>query len=400
MPVSFPKTIDTAFTGDSGSGGVIGLVPAPASGDAAAGKVLGAGGSWTTVTPAAPAGILPFNYLVNPSFRHWARNTIDPTAALTTADGAYGTTNWYTLANNTTVTQQRVTGSTAPYALKLNTPSGSVNMWGCAQAVTSDLTYSLRGKTVIFQARVKRSEAKKIRVALLEWTGTADSITRDVVNNWASTNYTTGNFFISSNLTVIGTASTGTMSADTYNLVSVSGTVSSSANNLYVVIWSEDALSGNQSITLECPGLFEGGTVQTWAEGPQSELTNPLRYAYGIIKDEVNYVTCVRSDTKYVELINFMNPLPMRVAPTVSHNISGWNNTTPTTTLVAAGYYAIGSPAAFVTITGSLTITFGQATKRLIQCYLTASSSFTGSSGNVAYLLLGPNVNITASAEL
>lgn len=35
-----------AFTGDSGSGGVKGLVPAPASGDAAAGKFLKASGSW------------------------------------------------------------------------------------------------------------------------------------------------------------------------------------------------------------------------------------------------------------------------------------------------------------------------------------------------------------------
>lgn len=35
-----------AFTGDSGSGGTGGGVPAPAAGDAAAGKVLGAGGGW------------------------------------------------------------------------------------------------------------------------------------------------------------------------------------------------------------------------------------------------------------------------------------------------------------------------------------------------------------------
>ncbi len=35
-----------AFTGDSGTGGASGLVPAPAAGDAAAGKVLGAGGAW------------------------------------------------------------------------------------------------------------------------------------------------------------------------------------------------------------------------------------------------------------------------------------------------------------------------------------------------------------------
>jgi hypothetical protein len=34
------------FTGDSGAGGSLGLVPPPAAGDAAAGKVLGAGGFW------------------------------------------------------------------------------------------------------------------------------------------------------------------------------------------------------------------------------------------------------------------------------------------------------------------------------------------------------------------
>ena len=42
------------FTGDSGSGGVSGLVPAPAAGDAAAGKFLKANGSW--VAPSAGSG--------------------------------------------------------------------------------------------------------------------------------------------------------------------------------------------------------------------------------------------------------------------------------------------------------------------------------------------------------
>lgn len=53
-----------AFTGDSGAGGVKGLVPAPATGDAAAAKFLKADGSWTTpagggdVTAAASIGAL------------------------------------------------------------------------------------------------------------------------------------------------------------------------------------------------------------------------------------------------------------------------------------------------------------------------------------------------------
>lgn len=43
------------FTGDSGSGGVHGLVPAPASGDAAANKFLNAAGTWTV--PPSAAGV-------------------------------------------------------------------------------------------------------------------------------------------------------------------------------------------------------------------------------------------------------------------------------------------------------------------------------------------------------
>ena len=64
------------FTGDSGSGGVKGLVPAPASGDAASGKVLGAGGSWIvssqpipvrTVTSATTLSLSDGEVLVNPT---------------------------------------------------------------------------------------------------------------------------------------------------------------------------------------------------------------------------------------------------------------------------------------------------------------------------------------------
>lgn len=43
----------TAMVGDSGSGGTKGMVPAPAAGDAAAGKYLKADGTWTTIPSAA-----------------------------------------------------------------------------------------------------------------------------------------------------------------------------------------------------------------------------------------------------------------------------------------------------------------------------------------------------------
>ena len=48
-----PVISGVAFTGDSGSGGVKGMVPAPAAGDAAANKYLKASGSWVAVSSAS-----------------------------------------------------------------------------------------------------------------------------------------------------------------------------------------------------------------------------------------------------------------------------------------------------------------------------------------------------------
>lgn len=48
------------FVGDSGAGGTKGLVPAPGVGDAAAGKFLGAGGSWDDATLPAGAVVVPY----------------------------------------------------------------------------------------------------------------------------------------------------------------------------------------------------------------------------------------------------------------------------------------------------------------------------------------------------
>ncbi len=64
-PTQVTAALD-AFTGDSGSGGVKGLVPAPATGDAAANKYLKADGTWATVsggsgpTINASDGVIPY----------------------------------------------------------------------------------------------------------------------------------------------------------------------------------------------------------------------------------------------------------------------------------------------------------------------------------------------------
>lgn len=393
-------TTYSPFTGDSGSGGAAGLVPAPSAGDSS--KYLKGDGSWGTVSASA-AGVLPFNHVTNPVFRYWARNTVSPGTALSTTDGAYGATCWYTLQSGTGVTQARVAGTNAEYALKLNVPSGTTSRWGISQIVCKELTYSLRGKNVMFQVRAKRSEAKKIRIAIVESTGTADSLAKDIINDWTSTTYTPGasNFFIEdATLSVLGTASSGTLTANTYAAVSVSGTVSSSANNLYILVWSEDALSGNQSLTLECPMLVEGASTVTWADGAVNEFTNPLRYGFGWTQAESgDYMKCFREATQYISSIDIQFPVAMRAAPSFTHNstVTGFGTSSPTANQVAA--YKI-STAAYLTITGSLSVALGFAKKLTAQVYLSAATSFSGSAADQCWFRLGSSVNFTFSAEL
>ncbi len=57
----------SAFGGDTGSGGTVGAVPAPAAGDGAAGKVLGASGGWVSVSAATPGMIMMYGAAAAPS---------------------------------------------------------------------------------------------------------------------------------------------------------------------------------------------------------------------------------------------------------------------------------------------------------------------------------------------
>lgn len=73
-----------AFAGDTGSGGTKGLVPAPASGDAAASKFLKADGSWAT-TPAGPAygdGEIPSGTIDGSNDTFTLANAPSPVASL------------------------------------------------------------------------------------------------------------------------------------------------------------------------------------------------------------------------------------------------------------------------------------------------------------------------------
>lgn len=196
------------------------------------------------------------NRIINGDFR------VNQRGLTSVADAAYYLDRWYALTEtgNVTIAQQSDQENGSPNSLRMTQPDATAKRIGTAQAIESLNVRDLRGSAVTLSARVRCSASQAIRYAILEHTGTADSITRDVVNTWSSTNYTSGNFFIAGvNVLAVGSI---TPTANAWTSISLAATLGASANNVIVFVWSEGTLAQNATLDLARVQL-EAGSVAT-----------------------------------------------------------------------------------------------------------------------------------------
>ena len=176
---------------------------------------------------------------------------INQRGASTIGDDTYGHDRHYALtqAGNITVSTLIAPAAGIASMMRLTQAHATAQRMGYAQIIEATETYGLRGKTVTLGGKLRFSAAAPVRFAVLEWTGTADQVTSDVVNSWTSANYTAGNFFISSNLTVAAVGSI-TPVANTITGWSIMATISSSANNLIVFYWTQNTAAQNATLDM------------------------------------------------------------------------------------------------------------------------------------------------------
>ena len=193
------------------------------------------------------------NRLINGAF------TVNQPGLTTAADAVYHLDQWYALteSGSVTIAQQTNQEDGQPTSLRMTQPDVGAKRIGSAQPIESINCRDLRGQTVALRARIRCSSSQAIRWAVVEWTGTADAITKDVVSSWTSGTFTTGNFFIATTTTIAATGSV-TPAANTWTDLLASATISSSANNLIVFIWSEGTLAQNATLDLGAVQLALG----------------------------------------------------------------------------------------------------------------------------------------------
>jgi hypothetical protein len=206
-----------------------------------------------------------YNYLINGGFDFAQRQ--DPTAFTTvgTSD-SYTADRWKAAWQTASLQYKRLdtngsleTGITARYygQYKQITAKGKFVVYQILEGVNS---YPLNSSTVIFQARMKASSAKTIRMGILylNSSGTMDTIPNSIQTAWnTDTNDPTWG-------TNINTVITGSKSVTTsWTNFSVTAAAPSNAKNFICAIWTDGQFSANDTLSITEAGMYVAGAVVT-----------------------------------------------------------------------------------------------------------------------------------------
>lgn len=148
--------------------------------------------------------------------------------------------------------------------LRLTQSNAAAQRMGYLWVIPSEDSIPLRGKGVALAARIRQSTSADVRVAILEWTGTADAVAGDIVADWTSTTYTTAGFFEATTKNLLAVMETAASAATWRNLsgpVSTGGltaNVGSSCNNLLVLVWTEATVAQNVTLDIGQVRLITG----------------------------------------------------------------------------------------------------------------------------------------------
>lgn len=216
------------------------------------------------------------NRIVNPS------GQINQTGVGTQADGSIEFDQWYVLTQTASVTSSQLTAveNSTPYMMRITQSQAAAQRFGRIQHLENLNSTDLRGQTVTLSARVRMSASTTLRYAIIEWTGTGDAVTKDVVLDWTSSTFTTSNFFIATTTTIAATGSTA-LTANTLTTVSLSATISGSATNVAVFFWTDSTQAQNVTFDVGKVQLEIGSAATALAyRGYVAEVMLCRRYCY------------------------------------------------------------------------------------------------------------------------
>ena len=187
--------------------------------------------------PPIPAGD---NLIINGDFSVAQRGTtFNSTTWRKNDDDSYLLDRWLLLSDgNDIVDVTQISGafSRSRYALQAEVETAN-KRFGFCQIIEANTSIPLRGQKISVSFAAKTVTDKligNVRVAVLEWTGTADTVTSDVVSDW------TGNLTFAENWVALNTPDNLALTTSEQTFKVENLTVGASCNNLAVFIWTDD----------------------------------------------------------------------------------------------------------------------------------------------------------------
>lgn len=332
------------------------------------------------------------NYLMNGDFRMAQRGTIinSTSARAVNNDGSYTLDRWYLLSdgnNIATVAQSTTTPTPGLNSMALQVVT-SAKKFGVVQVVESINCYPTIGQTVTFSFKARVSATANIsnvKAAIISWTGTADSITRDIVSSWnaAGTSPT-----LVANWTIENTATPVNLNITTsWATYSVTGPVdTANAKNVGVFIWCDALPAATGDSLFIADTQLEVGSTATFFEILPLQIQEQMCFRYyesinndggiGATMTGVGYCKSISDPAGDARLDFPYNPFKVK------------KRITPTMTSSAGSTF--GADAAW------LTIVSGNLTGNGATLTIWTTTSFDPSRDSFAFYLRLPNASWNA----
>lgn len=330
------------------------------------------------------------NKILNGSMRVAQRGT-SFTGGTDNADDTYTLDRWYVLAegnDSIDVTQSTDGPDTGGYAIALDVETTG-EKFGIAQIIEAKDCIGLIGGNVnlAFDAKVSNARIDTVKAAIVAWSGTADSVTSDIVSTWNADGATP---------TLIANATFENTPADlsvgtSYARYSVTANVdTASTSNIIVFIWSDDATNPTAGDILSISNVqLEQGNIATPFEHQEygDELDRCQRYHYRFVSDASVKTSLGIGDADSTTSIKVLVPIPvhLRSLPTVS-----------ATSGDVFGAVVGGLTRDNMSLTTVLRTGFASATLQ----FTTSATSFTSEDPADIYLLAGTGNYLAFDVEL
>lgn len=196
---------------------------------------------------------------------------IDPVTGTNVNNDVYGPDRWNVLCSTNAVNVKRSTdapaGSRHSMQLQKATSSGFMGM---CQMLEASESIPLAGQLVTFSVWLKSATLTSARIAVLGWSGTADSITSSIISAWGA------NSTYIANVAELGAANCTINS--TWTQFSVTCSVSN-ANNLMLFVQTGSSATTSDSIFVSQAQCAMGTSVATYVRrSDYDELERCQRY--------------------------------------------------------------------------------------------------------------------------